>query len=130
MKRAHSRRQYRNVHEFEAPEGVITADIDAETGMLATSNCPKVRSEVFIAGTQPVEACKLHGGRTQIAGWEPASPKTESAPEKTTVAVADPAKTPARPQVRSIPITPAPPPEPEAPKKSRGFFGRLKDIFR
>ncbi len=128
MKRAHSHRQYRNVHDFEAPEGVVTADIDAETGMLATSNCPKVRSEVFIAGTQPVESCKLHGGRTQIAGWEPST--TPAIPEKTTVASVEPVKAPARPQVRSIPTTPAQPPEPEPVKKSKGFFGRLKDIFR
>jgi penicillin-binding protein 1B len=129
MKRAHTRRQYRNVHDFEAPEGVVTADIDAETGMLATSNCPKVRSEVFIAGTQPVESCKLHGGRTQIAGWEPST--TPAIPEKNTVASVEPVKAPARPQVRSIPIEPAQPPDqPEPPKKSRGFFGRLRDIFR
>src|SRR6185295_20016703 len=75
MKRAHQHRQYRNVHEFEAPEGVVTADIDAENGLLATPGCPKIRSEVFIAGTQPVEACKLHGGaRTQVAGWDPVAP--------------------------------------------------------
>jgi hypothetical protein len=82
---------------------------------------------VFIAGTQPVESCKLHGGRTQIAGWEPSAP---AAPEKTTVASVESARAPARPQVRSIPITPAQAPEPEPRKKSKGFFGRLKDIFR
>ena len=127
MKRAHLHRQYRNVHDFEAPDGVVTADIDAETGLLATSSCPKVRSEVFIAGTQPVEACKLHGGgRTQIAGWEPTAP----AADKTSVASVETARAPARPQARSIPIEPPAPQAPEAPKKSRGFFGRLKDIFR
>ena len=47
------------------------------------------------------------------------------------IAAVEPAKTPARPQVRSIPITPAQPPDqPEPPKKSKGFFGRLRDIFR
>src|SRR6202051_1681082 len=81
MKRADQHRQYRNVHEFQAPEGVVTADIDADNGLLATPGCPKVRSEVFIAGTQPVEACKLHGGaRTQGAGWDPVAP---AAPERT-----------------------------------------------
>ena len=129
MKRAHQHREYRNVRAFEAPEGVVTADIDAETGLLATPNCPKVRSEVFIAGTQPVEACKLHGGgRTQIAGWEPTAPAT-TAPERAPV-VADSAQTPARPSLRSIPVTPSADPPAEPKKKSRGFFGRLKDIFR
>jgi len=125
MKRAHQHREYRNVHEFEAPEGVVTADIDAENGLLATPGCPKVRSEVFIAGTQPVEACRLHGGgRTQVAGWDPVAPAAE---QKNPV-VAQTAK-PAAAPVTSISITPATPPAAEQPKKSRGFFGRLKDIF-
>lgn len=69
MKRAHAHREYRNVHGFSAPEGIVTADIDADTGQLATANCPKTRSEVFIAGTQPIDACTLHGGGTQITDW-------------------------------------------------------------
>ena len=127
MKRAHQHRQYRNVHEFEAPEGVVTADIDAENGLLATPGCPKVRSEVFIAGTQPVEACQLHGGaRTQVAGWDPVAPV---AGERNPVVAAD-GRAAAPAPVTSISITPATPPQPEPAKKSHGFFGRLKDIFK
>jgi penicillin-binding protein 1B len=127
MKRAHQHREYRNVHEFEAPEGVVTADIDADNGLLATPGCPKVRSEVFIAGTQPVEACRLHGGgRTQVAGWDPVAPASA---EQRNPVVAQTAK-PAAAPVTSISITPATPPAAEQPKKSRGFFGRLKDIFK
>ena len=126
MKRAHQHREYRNVHEFEAPEGVVTADIDADNGLLATPGCPKVRSEVFLAGTQPVEACRLHGGgRTQVAGWDPVAPASA---ERSPV-VAQTAKPAAAAPVTSISITPATPPAAEQPKKSRGFFGRLKDIF-
>jgi penicillin-binding protein 1B len=62
MKRAHQHAEYRNVHEFMAPSGVVTAQIDADTGELATPNCPHVRTEVFIEGTQPIWACHLHGG--------------------------------------------------------------------
>ncbi len=62
MKRAHQHPEYRNVHAFAAPSGVVTSQIDADTGELATPNCPKVRSEVFVEGTQPVVACRLHGG--------------------------------------------------------------------
>jgi len=69
MKRAHAHREYHNVHGFSAPDGIVTADIDAETGQLATANCPKTRSEVFLAGTQPIETCALHGGGTQISDW-------------------------------------------------------------
>jgi penicillin-binding protein 1B len=60
MKRAHAHAEYENVHGFAAPAGVVTAQIDAETGQLATPNCPKVRNEVFIEGTQPSEICHLH----------------------------------------------------------------------
>ncbi len=69
MKLAHDHREYHNVHGFSAPDGIVTADIDAETGQLATANCPKTRSEVFLAGTQPLETCTLHGGGTQITDW-------------------------------------------------------------
>jgi penicillin-binding protein 1B len=69
MKRAHQRREYRNARGFSPPRGIVTAEIDADTGELATSACPKVRTEVFIAGTEPVNACRLHGGaRNRLAG--------------------------------------------------------------
>jgi len=43
--------------------------------------------------------------------------------------VAQTGKPAAAPPVTSIAITPATPQPAEPPKKSRGFFGRLKDIF-
>lgn len=71
MKRAHQYREYRGVTQFRAPDGITTVDVDPLTGELASAACPKVRPEVFIAGTQPMEICHLHGGgRTLIAGWE------------------------------------------------------------
>jgi penicillin-binding protein 1B len=45
---------------FTVPEGIVFADIDAQTGQLATPNCPKVISESFLAGTEPKEFCELH----------------------------------------------------------------------
>lgn len=82
MKRAHAHREYRNVHEFSAPDGIVTADIDAETGQLATPNCPKTRSEVFLAGTQPIETCTLHGGGTQITDWNADKKKADDPAKK------------------------------------------------
>jgi penicillin-binding protein 1B len=69
MKSAHKHREYSHVRGFSAPDGIVTADIDPDTGQLATANCPKTRSEVFLAGTQPIETCALHGGGTQITDW-------------------------------------------------------------
>jgi penicillin-binding protein 1B len=130
MKRAHGHREYKNVHDFDPPEGIVTADVDAETGQLATPSCPKVRSEVFIAGTQPVELCRLHGGggRTQIAGWEPSAAPAEKAGES--VAETGDAKPAARPRTRVIPVAPEAPAQPEAQPKKKGFFDRLRDVFR
>ena len=45
---------------FDVPEGITFVDIDAQTGKLATPNCPKVIPESFIAGTEPREFCELH----------------------------------------------------------------------
>jgi penicillin-binding protein 1B len=45
---------------FEVPEGIAFIDIDHDTGKLATPNCPKVFTESFIVGTEPVEYCPLH----------------------------------------------------------------------
>ena len=138
MKRAHQHEEYKNVHSFQPPDGVVTVDIDEDTGELAAPNCPKdkVRSEVFIAGSQPLQICHLHGsGRTLVSGWDPVqqtAPAEAPAPENggTVVAVVqNPQSRQAAPAQRSIPIAPAPAAQPEPPKK-KGFFGRLKDIFK
>ncbi len=83
MKRAHEHREYRNVSDFEAPPGMVSVQIDPLSGELATAACPKVRTEYFIEGTQPVQMCPLHGGGvTQVAGWQTSQPaRTESAGE-------------------------------------------------
>jgi penicillin-binding protein 1B len=128
MKRAHQHREYRAVHTFQPPDGIVTAEIDADTGQLASPGCAKVRSEVFIAGTQPVEVCRLHGGGgTQIAGWEPSRPAGEADEPSPRPVTAGPQIAEHR-VVRSIPVEPAPPSQPE--KKRKGFFGRLREIFK
>lgn len=62
MKRAHQHPEYQNVHQFSPPSGIVTAQIDADTGELATPRCTHVRTEVFLDGTQPTAFCHLHGG--------------------------------------------------------------------
>jgi len=53
---------YRNVKDFDPPEGVQTTVIDPESLELATPNCPTTRDEVFVAGSAPTQYCELHGG--------------------------------------------------------------------
>ncbi|UCG43759.1 MAG: PBP1A family penicillin-binding protein [candidate division WOR-3 bacterium] len=48
---------------FDVPPDIVTAPICEETGMMATSRCPRVRYEVFIAGTEPTLTCADHSGR-------------------------------------------------------------------
>ena len=108
--------------------------IDKYTGQLATSSCPETRNQVFISGTQPVEACRLHGsGRTQIAGWESSRPtpvpQPVVAPERSPVVASIPQNAERKP-ARSIPVTPAPPPQPEKKDQRKGFFGRIRDMFK
>jgi len=46
---------------FAVPEGVNFADIDRDSGKVASAGCPRVFREAFIAGTEPTEVCHLHG---------------------------------------------------------------------
>jgi penicillin-binding protein 1B len=140
MKRAHQHAEYKNVHSFQPPDGIVTADIDEETGELATPNCPKVRSEVFIAGSQPLQICHIHGnGRTLVSSWDPvqqqSAPAVAPAPESSTEVAAVQGTQPVQPvhpsaTPRSIPVTPQAPQPAETQKPKKGLFGRLKDIFK
>jgi penicillin-binding protein 1B len=46
--------------EFRRPAGVVTRQIDPETGMLAAPGCTVTVNESFIEGTQPTILCPLH----------------------------------------------------------------------
>jgi penicillin-binding protein 1B len=136
MKRAHTHREYRNVQGWDAPDGIVSVDIDPLSGGLATPMCPSAHSEYFISGSQPVELCRLHSnGTTQVAGWEttPAKPQQPGTP------VPGPVGTP--PPTAEIKTAQTQPPVPGSPEqqaqqaekprqKKGGFFGRLKEIFK
>jgi penicillin-binding protein 1B len=72
MKDALQYREYRDTKPFQAPDGIISIEIDPETGYPATPLCPTRATEVYIAGTQPVGACPKHGGRmiTTASSWD------------------------------------------------------------
>ena len=129
MRRAHEHREYRNVSDFEPPPGVVSVQIDPESGQLATAACPKVRTEYFVEGTQPVEMCHLHGGGgTRVAGWQTSKPPDSTEPS------AGPPVVAALPPQHAAPQN-APPPDPGArpqpqPPKHKSFFERLRGIFK
>jgi penicillin-binding protein 1B len=45
---------------FEPPDGVSFVDIDRDTGKIAMPTCPRVTTEAFLAGTEPLGVCELH----------------------------------------------------------------------
>lgn len=137
MKRAHQFREYRNVHEFDAPDGIVTAEIDPATGQLATPACPSTQTEVFLSGTQPVESCQLHGGAggTRVASWDinPA-PSLSAAPRIPAASPPFGKKAPPRAALE------APPPaqsqqtagetKPQQEEKKKGFLHRILGVFK
>src|SRR5215475_4089889 len=62
MKKAVTLPGYRNVKDFDMPEGVQSVMIDPESLELATSSCPTTREEVYVGGSAPTQLCELHGG--------------------------------------------------------------------
>jgi penicillin-binding protein 1B len=152
MTRALAYREYRDTKPFRAPSGIVSIDIDPETGYAATVACPKRSAEVYIAGTEPVAACPLHGGRpgiTSIAGWDtapapvvPSVPSGNTAPSFTGTS-GDGMATPdsaARRAARQADGQPAPPtaeadtnqPKQDSAKKppKKGIFQRIIGVFK
>ncbi len=124
MKRAHKHRAYRDVTQFDVPDGVVSAQVDPLSGALATSACPKVDTEYYLLGTQPVQFCPLHqAGATEIAGWDTSTPEQPAA----------------LPNVPPAPgaMPPGTPADPNAPAQEKGkqdgkkpgLLDKLKSIF-
>jgi penicillin-binding protein 1B len=147
MKRALEFREYRDTKPFRAPAGIVSISIDPESGMPATPSCPKTRSEVYIAGTEPVGLCPLHGGRggvTTVAGWDTAPPAATTAPahtaptvtgsqgdgQVTTDPVARRAARQASGQAASSAAPPAAPKDETKKEQKKGIFQRLWRVFK
>lgn len=92
MKGASRFRRYQDARSFQAPPGIVSAEICPESGELAGPYCPEERNDVFISGTQPAIECRLHSGAiTQYADRvidTPASGAQTIAPQGVTPATA------------------------------------------
>jgi penicillin-binding protein 1C len=62
--------------DFDRPEGVTAATVCSFSGLTPGPDCPYVRQELFIAGTEPDAVCTFHRHRepwhripTPFAGW-------------------------------------------------------------
>jgi penicillin-binding protein 1B len=138
MKRAITLRQYSNPKPFTEPDGVVTVSIDSLSGMRATPSCPPkgVSDQVFVAGTEPVGYCPLHGGKgaaTTVSGWDVSSSETAPAALGYVPGPAprrNSADSSARKSAAAAPVTPAPRnPTPTQEPKKKGLLDRFKSIF-
>jgi penicillin-binding protein 1B len=137
MKRALQYRAYRDAKPFKAPDGIVSVEIDPQSGMPATPFCPLTKAEVFIAGTQPVGTCPLHGGSnpgaTHVAGWEVPAPPALS-PQNGQLSAGDPRMR--RPPSPNGAIASNSGPdgthdtEGQKQQKRKGFFRRMMDVFK
>ena len=140
MKRAITLRQYSNPRPFDSPSGVVTVTVDPASGQLATPQCPQKSEEMFVAGTEPVGYCPLHGGKgaaTTVSGWDVSSSESPLAPAQPYVPGGAATRRGAANLPASVakkggasPVNPsaAKPTQPQEEKK-KGFFDRIKGIF-
>jgi penicillin-binding protein 1B len=133
MKRAHRHREYRNVSEFEPPGGIVMVEVDPATGALAAPGCPGAQLQAFLAGTQPIEICRLHGGglagTTQVTGWETPSKQPASVAAQAQEPAGGASARPARPS--SAPVAgAAQPAQSPRPAEKKSLFRRLLDMFK
>jgi penicillin-binding protein 1A len=49
-------------HDFTLPNGVIKVQIDADSGLLASEDCPRAVTMVFKKGTEPKRWCRHASG--------------------------------------------------------------------
>ena len=134
MKRALEYKEYK-AQTLDAPDGIVPVEIDPLSGQLATPACPRPAQEVFIAGTQPLETCRLHGGSgpsvTHVTGWETQPPQTTSVPTPSNLS---------QPPISALPrVVTGDSPAPatataeqaeKAKEKKKGFFGRVFGVFK
>lgn len=132
MIRATSMPGYRDVKDFDKPEGVDSVLIDSDSLEVATPSCPSTREEVFIAGSEPTQLCELHGGHNPatsagsflshiFGGGNPSPPQPASG---TNGAPGQPMLKDTQAPAQSEGLDPAKPPE-----KKKGPLQKIFGIF-
>ena len=109
---------------FAAPSGIVAEEIDAVSGRLATDDCRRspdahVYTEYFARGTEPIDVCPIHRGGFLRALMVPSMPQQQP---RVVTATAPPPAAVAQSGTQVAAATPQTQP---APKKKRGFWGRI-----
>jgi penicillin-binding protein 1B len=128
MKRAVALPEYSDPQPFTAPEGVVTVALDTRTNLLASSDSPLTRDEIFVAGSEPAAIGPSPGGASgilsrifHVGGAAPATAVPASLP----LPAGAPPRTVGGPVV-APPALPPPPPE----KKEGGIVKKFLSIFK
>ncbi len=124
MKRAHKHRAYRDVAQFDVPDGVVSAQIDPLSGAARDQRLPESRHRILFAGhatgsVLPAAPSRCDGDR-RLGNLDPEQP----------------AALPNAPPTPGV-IPPGAPPDVNAPApeknkqdgKKPGLFDKLKSIF-
>jgi len=111
MKKAATLPQYADMREFSQPSGVVDVQLDKATNRLATPACPDDYVSAFVTDTEPRETCDEQGG---IKGF---FSRMFGAGDKVQPPPAQAANGPAEP-------------DPQDPKKKKGFLGKIAGIFK
>lgn len=143
MKLASQHREYRDAGDFDIPDGVVSVQIDPDTGELATSACPRIITEYYLVGTQPSQFCHLHStGGTQFANWQtnpaingatggavpPYNPNYPQSPQPAPPNGAMPNN--GQPTPATNAQNNPQPDQQQGKEKKKGFFDKLKGIFK
>jgi penicillin-binding protein 1B len=127
MKRAHQHREYLGVRGFNPPEGVVSAEVDVATGKLGAG-----RTEVYVAGTQPVDGV---GGTTQVFSWDtPEDAKSADSPRADNGSTSSPPRSVTmkrrEPAPESTTAERAPKPGSNSQEEKKGIWSKLRSIFK
>ncbi|HEV2350005.1 MAG TPA: PBP1A family penicillin-binding protein [Terriglobia bacterium] len=135
MKSATELPAYRDVHDFVAPSGIVTATVDTDSNLIANVNSASTHSEIFIEGTEPSVAggAGMAPGIIDIKGGQP------SGISRILGEILHGGQTHAQPaplvQPTAAGTTPAAPADgsstdPVAKPKSKGVLGRFLSVFK
>jgi 1A family penicillin-binding protein len=72
----------KSVMAFAPTEGVVGVQVNPQSGLLATSDCPVTRLSYYVKGTEPTEYCMTHLKDSGEDNSLPEAPAEEDAPKK------------------------------------------------
>ncbi|MBZ5542457.1 MAG: PBP1A family penicillin-binding protein [Acidobacteriia bacterium] len=132
MKHAAEIPEYRDPPPFSAPEGVVTATLDARTNLVADASATETRDEVFVAGTEPSPTGSRETGTFGILSriFRPGKAVTVPVVASAPTLPLPPGAPPASLGGQTSPAEQVPQPPPPPQKKPGGVIRKFLSIFK